>query len=486
MHIKLLLFPFVGLWFIACAAPAPVPAPGGLISSTGTTGSSGTSGSVSAEDIAKGGECAEATGAGTNHAVDIKADETWTAAASPHVIATGIRINANVTLEKCAVVTLGKGASLFIGGSALSDAGSLTAKGEIIDNTPNNENDDDYTVHPVLFVNKNENEHWGQLIVDANGKLDLTVAALIRGGELSSSSNGGGAILGRGLNDGSLSKIVRALVVFVIGSDSYGVNMRTGAAFTDDSSLLVVKASGSAGAPEAVAFMTPGVGTLPLGLYTGNMKDEVIIDGRIVVNHDDGFRAVGIPYHVTTDFLFRPIDTTPITLTIEAGTTLKFDRQLVIGDTSGEIKRPATLVATGTAKAPILFTSSKTTPAAGDWVGIWMKGPTPTGNSLEFATIEYAGGDSSANSYGCGPKDNDSAIFISEDRPNAFIKNSTFKHIGGETVIVSGWVSNETGPDLATSNTFESTASCLQSLWRSTEANYCPVETPEDMPNCYK
>ena len=42
-----------------------------------------------------------------------------------------------------------------------------------------------------------------------------------------------------------------------------------------------------------------------------------------------------------------------------------------------------------TAAKPIVFTSGEATPAAGDWVGIWLN--TATGSRLDFVEISYAG-----------------------------------------------------------------------------------------------
>jgi hypothetical protein len=213
------------------------------------------------------------------------------------------------------------------------------------------------------------------------------------------------------------------------------------------------------------------------------------VDPRLNVSEDDGFRAVGIPYIIDGSLSVEPkvADGTPPKLTIDPGVTLKIRRSIIIGDSTDSTKYQATLVAKGTKELPITFTSLEDTPAKGDWASIWFKGATATGNAIENAIIEYAGGASGANSAGCGPKANDGAIFVSIVRPSeAFIKNTTFRKIAGPNVIISGWESNEVGPDLTVSNTFTDTAGaisgsgqdgCTQSLWRSLETNYCPIRT---------
>ncbi|MBN2668867.1 MAG: hypothetical protein JXR60_06535 [Bacteroidales bacterium] len=76
------------------------------------------------------------------------------------------------------------------------------------------------------------------------------------------------------------------------------------------------------------------------------------------------------------------------TLTIEAGTIVKFkkDVEINIGYTDfGTIK------AIGTAEKPILFTSNESTKSKGDWNGLWLY---DGANGCEFAycTFEYGGG----------------------------------------------------------------------------------------------
>jgi hypothetical protein len=132
------------------------------------------------------------------------------------------------------------------------------------------------------------------------------------------------------------------------------------------------------------------------------------------------------------------------------------------------------------AAKPIVFTSTESDPAAGDWVGIFLEAITASGNVIEHAVFEYAGGASGTSSFGCGPRSNDAALLIFERPDDAFIQNTTFRNNAGDTTIVSGWVSDEDGPDLVTGNEFESTGGteptgCLQSLWRTTETNYCPT-----------
>jgi len=81
------------------------------------------------------------------------------------------------------------------------------------------------------------------------------------------------------------------------------------------------------------------------------------------------------------------------TLTIEAGATLRFDPD--VGIWIG-YNTAAKLVAVGTATNPITFTSSNTTPSAGDWVGIVLWSGTMGGTQIAYANLDYCG-----SSYSC-------------------------------------------------------------------------------------
>ena len=78
------------------------------------------------------------------------------------------------------------------------------------------------------------------------------------------------------------------------------------------------------------------------------------------------------------------------TLTIEPGVEVRFgsNGQLNVGSGAS----PGTLVANGTAAAPILFGSAAATPAPGDWTMLRFQGPTSSATSyVSNATVEHAG-----------------------------------------------------------------------------------------------
>ncbi|MBQ4819724.1 multidrug transporter [Aquimarina sp. MMG016] len=90
-----------------------------------------------------------------------------------------------------------------------------------------------------------------------------------------------------------------------------------------------------------------------------------------------------------------------VTLTIEAGT------RIIAGDVGGvfsylAIEQGATIMAEGTANQPIVFTSNKSTPNAGDWGGLLIAGNAPinrgTTATTEVANLTYGGTDAADNS----------------------------------------------------------------------------------------
>jgi hypothetical protein len=88
-------------------------------------------------------------------------------------------------------------------------------------------------------------------------------------------------------------------------------------------------------------------------------------------------------------------------LTIQPGTVIKFNAgaSLTIGYSTN-----ATIIANGTALAPITFTSTALLPAAGAWEGLYFDSHTLNNSSLSYCTIQYAGSNSShgaVNIDGC-------------------------------------------------------------------------------------
>jgi hypothetical protein len=98
------------------------------------------------------------------------------------------------------------------------------------------------------------------------------------------------------------------------------------------------------------------------------------------------------PYAITSDIAVGG----NATLTIEAGVTLRFDRDksvLVGSSASGSGTGYGKLIATGTAAEPIVMTSSASSPKAGDWVGVRLEANTLKDTVLRYTKFDYCGGD---------------------------------------------------------------------------------------------
>lgn len=416
--------------------------------------------------------CPEPTGPGTDHSdFTIDSDETWTAADSPHYVTTSLSIvGATVTIEKCALVVLSDDVVIEVGDS-VGEPGALVARGVI----------DADTEEPVVFTSESETGYWGKLWVDQTGFLDLEGTILHRGGSVDT-NNQNGTIVVYTAPEPPLAQRLRMVASAIVESAGIGVALGSHTGFTDDSNGVVIEDVGreeptSAGFDTRYPILTStaGLATIPPGAYTGNYYDAIQVDGGTRYPFDVTIHDRGVPYDFVGDLHIEPDDDTPITLTIEAGSTLRFRKgydatsdarfgvQLGSGTgTAEDIANPAPVrvIAEGTAEAPITFTSAEESPAAGDWIGvIWGMGPS-SGNVMSHVTIDYAGADSGNNGFGCSGTESNAALLIRTWRPDsAFIEDSTFSNslLHG---IIQGWDSTSTGPDLTGNNTFEGNAGC--------------------------
>jgi hypothetical protein len=155
------------------------------------------------------------------------------------------------------------------------------------------------------------------------------------------------------------------------------------------------------------------------------------------VNADRTLSKACSPYTIKSD-----IDVNGnATLTIEPGVTLRFDpeKNIAIGYNSA-----AKLMAVGTASEQIVFTSSASTPGAGDWAGVQLWSNTMNGSTLKYVKFEYCGSNGDACVLGTGTKPNrvtvdhatfskvgpgSDAIWQKDKDSNFAINNCTFSDI---------------------------------------------------------
>jgi len=139
-----------------------------------------------------------------------------------------------------------------------------------------------------------------------------------------------------------------------------------------------------------------------------------------IISIDTLWRFADSPYIVTDTIKFYSTTSEP-TLTIEPGVEVRFDGgyYLQIGSISGK----GILNAQGTSAKPIIFTSNKTPPGAGDWGGLKFYNHASAKSILEYVTVEYGGFNSNCN------------ICLYSNSPT--IKNSTIRYHSNVGIYIS-------------------------------------------------
>jgi hypothetical protein len=419
------------------------------------------------EDSSVPSTCAPATGEGTKHPATPTANETWTAAASPHVIdaAFSIPSGLTITLEPCAIVQLKGGVGITVGGKLLAEGAA--------DKPIRIERGDASTAWSTIEASKGSELRFAYVTVEGGGNPN--------GGRLTQY----GALDIRGDQDAPTQPIFTADHVTVKGSQSLGIVIREGGGFAPGSKDLTV----TGGATFPISIWGRAVGTLPPGSYAGNALDEILLPvngGRDDIQEDTTLAARGVPYRVGgptggTSLVVGGTGSTPL-LTVEPGVTLRFDKGTRLHVDAATTSGPATgaLHAEGTAAKPIVFTSAEAAPAAGDWVGIVFEGTPDPRDKIAYATVSYAGAASQISSYDCpSPANagfaNEGAILLIGGAPaGAFVTNTTIDSSAGDGV-VRGWTGDPV--ELMATNTFTNVARCNQTFPKPS-VGVCPVPAP--------
>lgn len=409
--------------------------------------------------------CAQPTGPGTTHEVDVTRDEVWRAAEGPHLVPRSIRVLATLRVEPCAQVLLGANVRLTVGDD--TNPAAVEAPGT--------------ADQPIRFGAADEARAWTGLIVSQSGRLDLSHVTISDAASAADDQNGGGAILAYGDRraEGAIIRTVRVSDVRVERSRGHAISFVGAAGFAEGSAGLVLTGGGRAERPEALRLTVAAAPTIPTGLSISAYPSDAIalVAGNSGLPNDVEIPARGAPYHVQAVIRVAPTaDGPPVTLTIAAGVELRFDPTngtsgISVGSTE---RRPGVLRALGTEAAPILLTSAKDPPAPADWHNLIFNATPPTGNLLEHVTLSYAGAPSGVQGYGCGPAGNDAAIVWLASRPSEpFLVRSTLRSTGGDTGVVLGWRSDLDGPDVVSTNTFVDVPACRVSRWQAGNGG-CP------------
>ena len=408
--------------------------------------------------------CPPITGAGTMHGGSVTAAETWTAAASPHILPADMSINAEVTIEGCAVVRIAGGKTISV-----RTGGKITAAG---------------TAMKTIKIEKADAAAWVNIRTLNGGSLSFSYTTIDGGGDPLNGNAQTSAALDIAGTAGPTQELLHADHLTITGSKSCGISLHDGGGFTAASKDVTI--SGSAVAP--ITAFGRHVGSIPAGTYTGNTEDAIIIratSGPEAIVEDQMIHNRGVPYRVGIQ-ANSTLDVGPVTgvatLTIEPGVTMKFTAgsTLRIDAASGTNPARGVLRAVGTAAQPIVFTSAAAAPAAGDWYGIWLGGlPNPM-SKIEFARVEYAGKISVSGSDSClelnQTMPNDAAIRMVGGEPGTvFITNTEIRN-SARFGIDRGYRSATKASFLPT-NTFTNVAACKESYPRDPNGA-CPGTIP--------
>lgn len=413
--------------------------------------------------------CVAPTGPGTTHG-SITTAQTWTAAASPHIVPFDINISAPVTIEPCAVVRIAVGKTITI-----NPNGALIAAGM-----------------PGLAVTieaQVPGMAWSS-IRNSGGTLSLT-HAVVRGGGAPLGNNPAYTGTLRMESAGPVVGMLHVDDVEIANSLSQGVYIRGNGEGGFDPTSQNLYIHGSTGYP--IHVFARVIGTIPHGAYADNGRPAIAISGSggPVLNaqtmHDRG-----VPYHVGSGPDGGQMDVSTqlngpaAVLTIEPGVTILFPPGGSLNiNASGH---GGALIAVGTPTRPIVFTSDKgPASAAGDWLGINFDDPVSPQSLIQFARVAFAGGPSTGTSNSCPVTvtiagtntfrvgQNYAAIRIFGAPLTQFI-TSTEISFSGRDGIDRGWRAN-TQKDFFATNMFTAVAGCKQT-WPRDLMGYCPNPAP--------
>ena len=405
--------------------------------------------------------CGLPSGTIVSHTGQVNADETWEGYGVTHEVPGGLRINApaTVTIEPCAIVSLGASQGIQVNGDS---AGMRTAKLLVAGSDDAN--------GFVSFVPSGA-APWGFLQgVNERSLIELHHAKLTLAGGGGTFSNGA-AIWGRG--PGLHAQPMPTVLVDHVVVDTPvggGVFLDSEATFDPASGPLTVK--GASSWPIEGPMMAAG--TVPP--FTG--QDNLVHD-FYVGDNADVFADLTIGNRIPVRIVTGQVNVKPaggasgtVTLTLLPGATLLFGKpspssigaRVLFGTAGGGIE--GNLVAVGTALEPITITSGEASPAPGDWSGLQLIDS--PGSQLAYVTVAYAGGFSGWVTTNCKPTGTaDAAAIIVGGAPGwvpdaSLLANSTISDSAGFGIDAIWANSTFDTPDLSSGNTFTGNAGCNQ------------------------
>jgi hypothetical protein len=186
----------------------------------------------------------------------------------------------------------------------------------------------------------------------------------------------------------------------------------------------------------SINVAAPQVLQLGTGLTFADADDYILVNSTFGLASSGNWLAQPVPFRLVGGFDIH--DQAEVTL--DAGLRLELD-----GGTFEVFN--ANMIVAGTEDAPVTFTSSFSSPGAGDWGCIYFSSVQGTPR-FDYAVIEYAG-----NGQGCGGAQYEGALIVPDA---AIIRNTVFRDIDGFAIQaaecnVTDWCENtfesvEVGP----------------------------------------
>jgi len=351
--------------------------------------------------------------AGTVHGSSSQGSETWDMAGSPHRFPRGfnVRENHTITVEPCTLVIVGEGRWIDVG-----SGGTLIASGE--------------EGKPVRFdsgASQATPGAWRGVRLHGNARPATRFEHVII-----EDAGGGDAAIQVG---NELALDVRN--VTIRHSQQHGVKVDGEGRFADTATNLVVTESGREDPYSAPVWFNSAsqVRTLPEGEYTGNAADEIYVN-REEVRSTGTWRNPGVPYRLNRGL--RVGSQNGAVLTVAPGTTLAFnnEEEFWVGDgTDG-----AVVLDGESEETPIVLTSARPNPDAGDWQGLFLGGDrSNSAMKINHVVVSYAGGEPGRRfnvRQSCHEGDTGYAIGIAEEDAGPIITNTKVTHLPDDAVAI--------------------------------------------------
>lgn len=342
---------------------------------------------------------------GTEHAIELHRDEVWSLEDSPHRLPNGFHVpdGKTLTVAPCAVVLLANGTGFHVDNGA-----TLIAVGD--------------AQHPIRFGSNNPQPQpgdWQSLWIDANARRNSRLSHVIveHAGHEWGGVHAGLVVIAPSFH------LDHVAMRFNTG---FGLALRDGGSLSSDSSDLVVTQTAAEGTSQTGAVYVqrpPAVATLPLGQYTGNAVDEVLIaEGGTgddhAVRQSATWRNVGVPYHLADDVDLRVEGPTGPVLTLAPTVTIRMGRNAGISvgyDAEGG------LIVDGQSEAGrVTLKPAGNDASPGIWRGVYF-GPrfNRSLSRLHFASLQSAGANWNAQLCDWQGTSSDNAFVLFENTPSA-------------------------------------------------------------------